>query len=353
MNGDGHTLLVENSNHNNNAQELIASPARYKKGESFMIHYTIRRFGEMLLTLFIIATATFFLLQAVPGDPLISRVEKLPTNIKEQVYIKYGYDKPVGERYVKCITGMLRGDFGESIVYPGQTMGSIIKDKLPASARLGIQQMVLGMVIGIMLGILAAMKRGTWVDYTVITSAVFLISIPSFVFALLLQKWFAGDLGWFPVIGWPKGKDLWLGGWEYTVLPTLAGCFGYIAHYSRLLKTSMLDVINQDYVLTAKSKGLSTKRLISKHIMRNSMIPIVTFLPMTIVMCITGSFFIERVFSIPGLGLYYIGAVQGLDLPIIMGQTILTTAMYILCIFMSDILYTVVDPRIRLTGGKK
>lgn len=318
-----------------------------------MIRYTIRRFGEMLLTLFIIATATFFLLQAVPGDPLISKVAKLPPNIKAAMYKKYGYNRPVGERYVKCMTGILRGDFGESIVYPGETMGSIIKEKLPASARLGIQQMVVGVIIGMLLGILAAMKRGTWIDYSVITIAVLLISIPSFVFALLLQKWFAGDLGWFPVIGWPTGKDLWLGGWKYTVLPTLAGCFGYIAGYSRLLKTSMLDVINQDYVLTAKSKGLSNKRLISKHIMRNSMIPIVTYLPMTIVMCITGSFFIERVFSIPGLGLYYVGAVEGLDLPIIMGETVFITIMYLICIFLSDVLYTVVDPRIRITGGKR
>lgn len=318
-----------------------------------MIRYTIRRFVEMLLTLFIIATATFFLLQAVPGDPLVAKVEKLPPNIKAAMYKKYGYDRPVGERYIKSMTGMLRGDFGESIVYPGQTMGTIIKTKLPASARLGIQQMLLGIIVGIALGILAAMKRGTWIDYSVITTAVLFISIPSFVFSLLLQKWFGGDLGWFPVIGWPKGKDLWFGGWEYTVLPTLAGCFGYIAYYSRLLKTSMLDVINQDYILTAKSKGLSSKRLISKHIIRNSMIPIVTFLPMTVVMCITGSFFIERVFSIPGLGLYYVGAVAGLDLPIILGETILTTAMYVLCIFISDILYTVVDPRIRITGGKR
>lgn len=318
-----------------------------------MIRYTIRRFMEMFLTLFIIATATFFLLQAVPGDPLVTKVEKLPPNIKAAMYKKYGYDKPVAERYIKSMAGMLRGDFGESIVYPGQTMTTIIKTKLPASARLGIQQMVLGMAIGMLLGILAAMKRGTWVDHTIVSSAVLLISVPSFVFALLLQKWFAGDLGWFPVIGWPKGKDLWFGGWEYTVLPTLAGCFGYIAYYSRLLKTSMLDVVNQDYVLTAKSKGLSSKRLVAKHIMRNSMIPIVTFLPGTILLCITGSFFIERVFSIPGVGLYYIGAVAGLDLPIIMGETILLTILFLISVFVSDVMYTVVDPRIRITGGKR
>lgn len=318
-----------------------------------MVGYTIRRFLEMLLTLLIIATATFFLLEAVPGDPLTQKVQKLPPNIKAAMYEKYGYDKPVSDRYIKAMTGIMKGDFGQSIVYPGQTMKTIIKQKLPVSARLGIQQMVVGLSLGILLGILAAMKRGTWIDYSIITTAILFISIPSFVFALGLQKVFAGELGWFPVIGWPKGKDLWFGGWKYTVLPTLSGCFGYIAGYSRLLKTSMLDIINQDYVLTAKSKGLSGKSIIFKHILRNSMIPIVTNLPLTIAMCITGSFFIERVFSIPGLGLYYIGAVSGQDLPIVMGETIILTGIYVICLFVTDILYPIVDPRIRITGGKR
>ncbi|WP_027632941.1 ABC transporter permease [Clostridium hydrogeniformans] len=318
-----------------------------------MVRYTIRRFVEMILTLFIIATATFFLLAAVPGDPLTEKVEKLPPNIKEAMYKKYGYDKPVFERYLKTMQGIVKGDFGESILYPGQTVSSIVKEKLPASARLGIQQLVLGVSVGLLLGIIAAMKRGTWADYTIVTIAILFVSIPSFVFALTLQKVFAGNLNWFPVIGWPKGKDLWFGGWKYTVLPTLAGCFGYIAGYSRLLKTSMLDVINQDYVLTAKSKGLSKFKVVSRHILRNSFIPIITNLPLSVAMCITGSFFIERVFSIPGLGLYYIGAVNGRDLPIIMGETLILTAIYIVCIFITDILYTVVDPRIRLSGGKK
>lgn len=318
-----------------------------------MIRYTIRRFLEMILTLFIIATATFFLLEAVPGDPLSQKVQKLPQNIKEAMYKKYGYDRPVQERYIKSMTGILQGDFGTSIVYPGETVATVIKAKLPASARLGIQQMALGVSLGIILGILAAMNKGKWVDYTIVTTAILLISVPSFIFALGLQKIFGGTLGWLPIIGWPQGKDLWFGGWEYTILPTLAGCFGYIAYYSRLLKTSMLDVINQDYVLTAKSKGLSGRKIVSRHILRNSLIPLVTNLPVTIAMCITGSFFIERVFSIPGLGQYYIGSVQGQDLSMIMGQTIIITSMYVICIFLTDILYTVVDPRIRITGGKR
>lgn len=317
-----------------------------------MVRYLTRRFLQMILTLFIIATATFFLLAAVPGDPLIEKVQKLPPNIKAEMYKKYGYDRPVVERYVKTMTGIItRGDFGTSVIYPGQTMQSIIKEKLPVSARLGIQQVAVGVLLGMFLGIIAAMKRGTWVDYLIVTFAMILISTPTLVCALLIQKYFAGS--YFPIIGWPKGNDLWFGGWKYTILPTLAGCVGYIAGYSRLMKTSMLDAINQDYVMTARAKGLSEFKVVFRHVLRNSFIPIVTVLPVTVAFVITGSFFIERVFSIPGIGLYFIGAVSGRDVPIIMGETILLTALYLAVIFFTDILYTIVDPRIRILGNKR
>lgn len=318
-----------------------------------MIKYTLRRLVEMLFTLFVIATATFFLLAAVPGDPLVDRAEKLPEAIRVNLYAKYGLDKPLGERYLITMKGLLKGDFGESILYPGQTVQTILKEKLPASARLGVQQMVLGITVGLGLGILAAIKKGTWIDYTVVTLSILMISIPHLIFGLGLQHFFAGKLGLFPVIGWPKGSELWFGGWKYTVLPTLTGCFVYIASYARLLKTSMLDVVNQDYVLTAESKGLTKIEVIFRHVLRNSFIPIITNLPMSVAMCITGSFFIEKIFSIPGIGMYFVNAINGRDLTIIMGQTIIMAAMYIVVVFFTDILYTVVDPRIRIRGGRK
>ena len=248
---------------------------------------------------------------------------------------------------------MLHGDFGESITYEGHTVSSIIRDKGPVSARLGIQQMLLGVTVGLLLGVVAAIKKGTWIDYLVVTLSIVFISVPNLVFGLLLQKVFGGTLGWFPVIGWPQGDDLLFGGWEYTVLPTLTGCFAYIATYARLLKTSMLDVINQDYVLTAESKGLSRGQVIRRHVIRNSFIPVMTQLPMSVAMCITGSFFVENIFSIPGLGLYYVNAVSGRDTSIVLGNTVIIAALYIIVIFITDILYTLVDPRIRIRGGKK
>lgn len=317
-----------------------------------MLKYVIKKLITMLITLFVIATATFFILAAVPGDALTERVEKLPAQTRMNLYKKYGLDKPLMERYVITMVGLFKGDFGESILYPGQTVNKIIKEKLPASARLGLQQMIVGISVGMVLGIIAVMKKGTYIEYIILIVAVLFISVPHLVFGLGLQKIFAGTFRWFPVIGWPKGSQVWFGGWKYTVLPTLTGCFVYIASYSRLLKTSMLDVINQDYILTAQSKGLSESQIMRKHVLRNSFIPIMTTLPMSVAMSITGSFFIERIFAIPGLGMYYVTAVNGRDLPIILGETVIIAALYIVVVFLTDILYTVIDPRIRTNASK-
>ncbi|MBP3673858.1 MAG: ABC transporter permease [Oscillospiraceae bacterium] len=317
-----------------------------------MAKYIIRRFFELVLTIFLIATATFFLLEAVPGDPLSERADKLPVQSREILYKRYGLDKPVMERYIITMKRMCQGNFGESFVYAGQTVSSLIRSRLPVSARLGLQQMILGVTLGLLLGIAAAMKRGTIIDYSVVGLSVLLISIPNLIFGLMLQKIFAGTLKWFPTIGWPEGSELWFGGWKYTVLPTLTGCFSYIATYARLLKTSMLDVVNQDYVLTAESKGLSRGRIIRKHILRNSFIPVVTQLPMSVGMCITGSFFIESIYSIPGIGQYYVTAVNNQDLSIVLGETVLLSLLYIVILFITDVLYAVVDPRIAMPGQK-
>ena len=318
-----------------------------------MLRYTIRRFFELLLTLFLIATATFFLLEAVPGDPLTERADHLPEASRTALYQRYGLDKPIMERYALTMKKMCMGDFGESFVYAGQTVTGLLKTRLPVSARLGIQQMLLGVSVGLLLGIAAAMKRGTWVDYFVVTLSVLFISIPHLIFGLMLQKIFAGTLRWLPTIGWPSGSELWFGGWKYTVLPTLTGCFSYIATYARLLKTSMLEVVNQEYVLTAESKGLSQGQIIRRHILRNAFIPVMTQLPMSVAMCITGSFFIESIYAIPGIGQYYVPAVNNQDLSIVLGETVLISILYILVLFVTDILYVVVDPRIQLPSKKR
>ena len=314
-----------------------------------MLQYTVKRFVIMLFTLFIIATATFFLLAATPGDALSARVEKLPDSVAARMYAKYGLDKPVMERYVITMKGLVHGDFGESIIYEGQTVQSIIKEKAPISARLGIQQMLLGVSLGLALGVLAAVKKGSFWDYLVVALSILLISVPNLVFALLLQQVFAGKLGWFPVIGWPS-DHLWTSGWNYTVLPTLAGCFGYIASYARLLKASMLDVMKQDYIYTAKSKGLNKTEIVKRHMIRNSLLPLVTSFGPMCAGVLTGNFVVEKIFNIPGIGQAMITAIQGSDYTMIMGLTVIFSFISAIMYFVVDILYGVVDPRIRIAG---
>ena len=315
-----------------------------------MAMYVARRFIEMVITLYLIGTATFFLLSAIPGTAIDKKIQKLPEQTKQIVIAKYGYDKPVIERYFITVKNyIVKGEFGESLVHAGDTLSSIVKNKMPVSSRLGIQQILVGVTLGIILGIIAAMNRGKTIDYVILVSIMILASVPSLVLSLLLQKYLAkGPLLNLPIIGWPKGAELWLGGWKYTVLPTLAGAGSYLAYYARLMKTSMLDSINQDYTLTARAKGLSEVTIVKRHVLRNSFIPIITVLPVAISGVISGSFFIERVFAIPGAGQYFIQAANDRDIPILMGLTLLYALIYLIAIFITDILYTVVDPRIRL-----
>lgn len=317
-----------------------------------MAKYALKRLVTMIVMLFIVASATFFMLAAVPGDALTQLTDRLPEEVAARVYARYGLDKPVMERYVITMKGLLVGDFGESIVFSGQTVQSVIAEKGPISVRLGLQQVILGVGVGLILGIIATVKKNTWVDYTVIAFSILMVSVPTLVIALLLQQVFAGDLGLFPVIGWPSGDDLMFGGWEYTVLPTLAGSFGYMAMYARMLKASMSDVLGQDYILAAEARGLSGSQIVRRHMIRNAAIPIVTKLPMTVAMCLTGSFYIETIFAIPGLGRYYIQAISGRDVTMVMGFTVIIAALYMVVIFLTDILYHVVDPRIRLAGDQ-
>lgn len=312
--------------------------------------YITRRFFEMIITLFLIGTATFFLLGAIPGTAIDKKIQKLPEATKQVVIEKYGYDKPIVERYFITLKNyIVNQEFGESIVRAGDTVSSIVKAKMPVSARLGIQQILVGVTLGLLLGIIAAMNRGKIVDYIILVGAMLFASVPPLVLSLLLQKYMAkGAIFNLPIIGWPKGDELLFGGWKYTILPTLAGSGTYLAYYTRLMKTSMLDSINQEYTLTARSKGLSEFAIVRKHVFRNSFIPIITVLPVAISGVISGSFFIERVFAIPGAGQYFIQATTDRDVPILMGLTLLYAAIYIIAIFISDILYTVVDPRIRL-----
>lgn len=307
-----------------------------------------KRAVELLISLFLIATATFFLLAAIPGDALSAQTDRLPEEARAQVYKNSGLDKPVLERYAITVNSMLHGEFGESIVTPGETLSGALKEKLPASARLGLQQMIIGIPFGLLLGILAAVYKNTWIDRSVTVVSLLLISVPSLVLGLLLQSFFGGKLGLFPIIGWPEDSEMWLGGWSYTILPTIAGGMSYIAAYARLLKNSMLDVLSSNYIQTAYTKGISGRKVIMHHVVRNAFIPLITSLPVTIAFGITGSVFIESIFVIPGIGQFFVQALTNRDVPIILGETVFLATIYIVSLFVTDVFYTLVDPRIKL-----
>lgn len=294
----------------------------------------------MFITLFIVVSITFLLVHTMPGDPLSSLGRKLPEQIRANYYAKYGLDQPLYVQYFKYIKQIIHGDLGESLCYPGRTVGGIIKTYAPVSGRLGIQALIIGVTLGICFGILAAYKRNTWPDYIVMILAVLGISVPSFVLAAFLQYRYTVVHTTFPTIGW--------GSFKHTVLPTIALCFGSLATYARYMRANVLDVLNQDYLLTAKAKGVTGLRLVWKHVIRNAILPAITILGVQIATIFIGSFVIESIFGIPGYGLNYITAINNNDYTMVLGQTNFFTFLYILAILVVDILYGVIDPRIRL-----
>lgn len=310
-----------------------------------MLKFTLKRFGYMLVTLFISITITFMLIHAIPGDPLASMARNLPPQIRANYYAKYGLDQPVIVQYGKFISNLvLKGDMGESLAYAGRSVGKTIASYAPISARIGGQAIVLGFTIGVILGILAAFKRGKWPDYLVMFIAILGISVPGFVIASLLQFTFTVHWMVLPSTGW--------GEFKHTILPTIALSFASIATYARYMRANCLDVIGQDYILTAKAKGVSKLSLVFKHVIRNAILPAITLLGPQIANIFIGSFVVESIFAIPGLGQYFVSAIGDRDYTMIMGQTILVSALFITSLFVVDIVYGLVDPRIRVSNKR-
>lgn len=305
----------------------------------------------MIVTLWVIATLTFFLINLMPGDPISNKAKTLPKATYNAIKEKYHLNDPITKRYVIYLGDLVKGDLGESINFPGRKVNTIIKKELPASARLGLQAVVFGLIIGLSLGIIAAFKRETWVDYVVMFIAIIGVSIPGFVMAILLQYAFGGKYG-IPTTGWST-KQLFLTPLKYTILPTLALSFAGIASNARFMKAAVLDVVNQDYILTAKAKGVSRFTLIYKHILRNSIIPVVTIIGPRIAMIITGSIVVEKLFAIPGLGRELVDAINNRDYTVIMSLTVFFAFLYVVSLLVVDIVYVLVDPKIKLGNVKE
>lgn len=313
-----------------------------KIGGDYLLKFISKRILYAILTIFIVVTITFFLVRVIPGNPIEQMTEELPESVRQNVYEQYGFDKPIHIQYMDFWKNLIReGDLGESISYRGRSVTGTIKEYAPISGRLGFQALVLGVSLGVVLGLVAALNRGRWPDYVVMFIAILGISIPNFVIASVLQYFVAIKNNLLPVTGW--------GSFKYTILPTLALSFGSIAKYARYMRANCLDVLNQDYILTAQAKGASRFRIVSKHVFRNALLPIITLIGPQIALIFSGSFVIEKIFAVPGLGSYFVTAVNSRDYTMIMGQTIFISILYISSLVAVDIVYGLVDPRIRIS----
>jgi oligopeptide transport system permease protein len=309
-----------------------------------MLKYTLKRLVNALIVLFIIATATWFLMQLLPGSPIQNR-EKLTEEQEAQVEAVYNLDKPLPVQYALYMADMVRGDLGNSYLYGGRPVTSIIMERFPVSAFVGTQAVLIGLVVGLLLGIIGALKQNTIWDSGAAFLAVLGVSIPDFVLAPLAQYFLAFKLGIFPIAFFES--------WWHSVLPSMVLSTVIAAVVATFTRTEMLEVLGQDYVTLARSKGLSRVAVIVRHVLRNSMIPIVTIMVPLTAALITGTLIVETVFSVPGIGEQFVRSIFDKDFPVIMGTTMLFAVFFVASYLIQDILYGIIDPRIRVAGRRE
>ena len=285
---------------------------------------------------------SFILMYAVPGDPFLSA--KLSPTVQKQLERKYGLDKPKWEQYVTLLSNLCRFDLGISIRERGRSVNSIIATTFPVSCVLGVEALTLAVSVGLSLGIVAALNRTHWPDYVAIVIAIIGVSVPNFVIGSILQLVLGAKLKLLPISRWEGPK--------YHVLPAIMLSMGTLAVMARMMRSSMLEVVNQDYIRTAKAKGLSPFQITWRHGIRNAILPVITILGPTIANITTGTFVAERMFGVPGLGRFFVESIYNRDYPLIMGTTVFYSAILLFMTFLVDIAYGLVDPRIRLAKGR-
>lgn len=304
-----------------------------------MLKYIVKRVAMGLLSIFIVATLTFFLMNMVPGGPFVAE-KSISQEAQEALAAKYGLDKPLLQRYVTYMTDFLKGDMGVSLRQRGRTVSDIIFSKFPVSARLAGIAVLISLLIGIPLGCISAFNRGKFADNTIIVFATCGIAIPSFISSVLLLYFFGSKLQILPTIG--------LNSFQSYIMPVTALSIYPTAYITRLMRSSMLDVMGQDYIRTAKAKGLSNKKMIFKHALRNAILPVVTYVGPMLAALMTGSFVVEKIFTIPGLGREFVSSIVNRDYTMVMGTTIILATLVIFANVVVDILYKIIDPRIKL-----
>ena len=309
-----------------------------------MLNYLGKRLINSVIVLWIVMTVTFFLMHAIPGGPFTAE-KNLPPAVKANIEARYKLNDPLSTQYIDYVGNILHGDLGPSFKYVGRSVNDIIGESFPVSFELGMEAIVVSLCFGVPAGVLAAFRRNRWQDRTVNFLTTLGIAVPGFVLAALLVDVFAMKLGWLPAAMWND--------WTNRILPTIALAAMPMAFITRLTRSSMLDVLGQDYIKTAKAKGLGTGYILFKHALPNALIPVVTYVGPMVASILTGSFVIETIFAIPGLGSYFVTSIYNRDYTVILGVTIFYSAIIILMNMLVDIIYPLLDPRIKLEGGEE
>jgi len=308
-----------------------------------LLQYALNRFLSMLVVLLIITTATFVLMHSVPGGPFTAE-KNLPESVMKNINERYHLNDPLWKQYTDYLGNVVKGDLGPSFKYESRTVNDIIAESFPVSAELGSLAVLIALILGIPAGIIAALRQNRWPDYLAMFGATIGISVPNFILATLFIYVFALKLELFPAAMWD--------GPEYAVLPALALAAFPTAFIARLMRSSMLEVMGQDFIRTARAKGLPGYVVIYRHALKNAMMPVVTYLGPLIAAIFTGSFVIETIFAIPGLGRHFVSSIYNRDYTVILGVTVFYSAMLVFLNFLVDIAYAWLDPRIKLDGGK-
>ena len=320
-----------------------------------ILKFLIKRIAMGLVTLWLVITITFFLIHMLPGDPFQSE-KAIPPKVKENLMAKYHLDRPLGEQYVEYLKNIAKGDLGASMKVRGRTVNDVINKSFFVSADLGARSIIFALVLGIPLGIIAALKRGKYQDKLSMIIAIIGISVPSFVLAGLMQKYFV-DIhnGILIENGFlPEFFRIRLSGWdspEKKILPVVALGLYTVALIARLLRDKMIEVMGQDYIRLAIAKGVKPKNIVFRHALRNAILPIITIMGPTIAAVLTGSFVIEKMFSIPGLGKYFVDSINDRDYTMVLGVTVFYAIFLIIMMILVDIVYVLVDTKIKLGKG--
>jgi oligopeptide transport system permease protein len=306
-----------------------------------MLSFLVRRLIVAIPTLFVVVTVAFFMMRAAPGNPF-STDRKLPPEIERNIEAKYGMDKPLLVQYVDYVGGVLHGDFGPSLKYRDKSVLDIIGQNYQVSLRIGLAAFAIMVSVGVTLGVIAALRQNGPADYTVMSIAVVGICIPSFVTAPLLQLALGSEAGWLPIAGWNGGALL------NMVMPVAVLAIPQIAIISRLTRAGMIEALKSNYVRTARAKGLPEFTIVVKHAIRAAVLPLVSYLGPAFAGLMTGSLVVERIFGLPGLGKFFVNSALQRDYTVVMGMVIFYAALILLLNLIADLLYAVLDPRVRL-----